>query len=437
MFGVLNIPTQSLSTNHRRPTGRDPAMSIETPSARVPSCDFLKKKKQTEAPRVAALPKTGASGDEGCCQLVCEAFGGHYLHEDLQAHHEAGHGSHPNTLAILQKMKEKNGTLCKVRCLLLLLFLAATGATTYYVTLAENPQLIHCSASGDSCDTPLRCCIEPNEACVQHIHSDFTSEPPSCRPYDPVSGCGPNCVLVPLPGQDQSCNFHSQKVPCEYLDTNWRTENEPYSKVLEIDISSHTQFEPPNPGSTHELGRAPDGTVWFSNQESDLIVTMTLDVEAVPFEDAFSMQAHPIKKPDGSAANGFYGLHAMVWPKFYAGSDPIMYLVLEYNNSVGIYNWKTHTLLRTVEIPLSCAHAGQAFQGGTCVGRSWGTSAFECQSCMDAPGAHPTHSTFSRGCPTGTRPHALAEDSDGNVWVALKAGASVTRDSNAHRARKY
>ena len=97
--------------------------------------------------------------------------------------------------------------------------------------------------------------------------------------------------------------------------------------------------------------------------------------------------------------------------------------MLEYNNSVGIYNWKTHTLLRTIEIPLDCSHAGQPFQGGTCVGRSWGTSNYVCQSCIDSPGAHPTHPTFSRGCPTGTRPHALAEDSDGNVWVALKSGA--------------
>ena len=54
---------------------------------------------------------------------------------------------------------------------------------------------------------------------------------------------------------------------------------------------------------------------------------MTVDADAVPFEDAFAMTAHPIAKPDGVPANGFYGLHAMVWPKFYTGSDPIMYLV--------------------------------------------------------------------------------------------------------------
>jgi len=396
-------------------------MSMPTPKINYPS----KTNAQQQSPAKRLIDPNTQSSDEktagtgeGCCTDLCEAFSGPSL-ESLRA--QQADRSDTEELSLV--MAGRNRKLCRIRLFGLALISMASFGGAYYLSLYEHPQLIVCDASGVSCDTPLRCCLSEQDACVQDIMSDFTVESPTCKPYDRDEGCGPDCVLAPRPGQEQGCNFYSHKIPCEYLDTNWRMPDEPYTKVLELDISSHTGHEPVNPGSSHEMSRAPDETVWISNQESDLITVMTVNADATPFEDAFSMTAHPIMKPDNKPASGYYGLHAIVWPKFYKGSDPIVYLVFEYNNSVGIYNWKTHTLLRTVEIPLGCSHEGEAFQGGTCRSKSWADNAYECNSCMDPPGTQLSHPSFTATCPTGTRPHALAEDSDGNLWIALKTGA--------------
>lgn len=311
-----------------------------------------------------------------------------------------------------------------VLCVVFAILLAAGAACGgIYVYTQLYPAVYSCAHKESTCDGPLRCCIDESHSCVQTLNENHSVTAPVCKPYD-ENGCGDRCVLAPTMSSDQNCQFFSNKIPCTYLDTDWRVPGNTWTKVFELSLDKFSGVDFVHPGSTHEITLAPDRTVWLSNKASDVITVMTIEPSAHSFEQAISMASYPIHW-EGKAQSGGLGLHAMLFPKHDQiggeAHDPIMFLVLENVNSIGIYNWKTHELLRLVPIPLSCSRHGEPFHSGTCVGKSFPGEDWTCRTCSGAGGT-PTRPEFTSSCPTGAHPHAITEDSAGNLWVALKVG---------------
>ena len=267
-------------------------------------------------------------------------------------------------------------------------------------------------------DAPIPPSANPDEHCLQSRNAATATYDATCR--------FSNSTLTPL-GLDApfaTCVYQSPKIPCQYVALDPTTASTlgdaptgASTVVLEIDLGAFT-----TPSSTHELGLAPDGTIYATQQASDVVTSITLDRASPTADGAFSLRSIPlVVNTNGTwtPADGRLGVHALLWPRDPSALPPnAAYATLEAANAVGIVDLSTGRVLRSVAVPLACAAAAQpplATAEGTCRGGAKPADGWRCYSCADA-------STTSN-CSAGARPHTLAEDSAGNIWVTLKTGA--------------
>eukprot|EP00966_Prymnesium_polylepis_P218564 5059042-Prymnesium_polylepis.1 len=287
-----------------------------------------------------------------------------------------------------------------------------------------------CARSGEGCFSQ-RCCVSAGEYCYQQLNgSGFTA---SCMAY---GSCGSDCTIVNPVMPYLTCIFESERIPCQYVyrDVHVTAGKGMYSGtagesattvLMELDIAKFGGGAFPTPGSTHEVALGPNGTAWLTQQNSDVISTLSIDRAAGCIEDVFSVVTHPLQP--ASEGGRALGVHQIIWPRYAHTAEPIAFLTLEFNNSIGVYNYETHQLLRLIEVPLECPRrTGIAIvtnaSGAAGLSCGGGSAGWDCYSCIDR-GVAPAHPSFTTNCSMGARPHMLAEAADGSIWVALKTGA--------------
>ena len=310
-----------------------------------------------------------------------------------------------------------------------------------------------CAPTGDDCFR-VRCCTSASDYCYQQREPNRTAFIARCLPYGTCSG--DECTILNPVMPYMTCIFETQRLPCHYVYRNTEAQQtglgmyngaasgSAITMLIELDLAQFIGGAFASAGSTHEVGMGPNRTAWITQQNSDVISSLEIDRAATCVEDVFRVSAHPLGAEAGAAP---LGVHQMIWSGFssttrqwtdssHSGAEPIAFMTLEFNNSVGVYNYETHELLRVIEIPLSCDGGATGGASGNVtsglipilpvdgVSRSCtaGVGGWDCFSCIDRGGT-PDHPSFTSNCSRGTRPHMLAQDKHGGIWVALKTGA--------------
>uniref|UniRef100_A0A0G4H658 Uncharacterized protein n=1 Tax=Chromera velia CCMP2878 TaxID=1169474 RepID=A0A0G4H658_9ALVE len=197
---------------------------------------------------------------------------------------------------------------------------------------------------------------------------------------------------------DDDCLFHSNIIPC----FRWHDRDNQSDLVFEIELNDALKSFFPHSSSTHEPKTDPDGNLWVTQQNSDVLMKVNnlalarglLNTTTADF------RSFPLSL---NTSGGLHQLHFPEKPK----TDGLAYATLEFWNNtgaIGVWNWKADSPVISSIIPVPLALG------------NW--------TCTDFTAER------GAGCPTGAHPHTLTEDSEGNLWITLKNAGAIARLRN-------
>lgn len=224
------------------------------------------------------------------------------------------------------------------------------------------------------------------------------------------------------------CTYASYGMPC------WSWSEPLNSTLYEVSLSSASHVKSNFYGeSTHEMSFVADRkTLFVTHQVSDSLTRIPYQDFFNPYDKLKNVQhvdndtKREIMKEDGERANfhvkeavalkldtrktGKLGVHQLLFPK-HSLEYGLAYMTLEFFNNtggIGIWNWTSNdpTPIKIIPVPLN-----DNVTGWTCF--DWSAAATATEPCL-----------------TGTHPHTMTEDQDGNLWITLKNVGAIARLRN-------